>query len=139
MTLITATVVPSAASATASPRPGRRGGEVRRPDDALGAGQVRVDLLPPPGVVAERDHVRAGGEEALGQLRRDPDAVGDVLAVQDAERDAELVAQARQARLDRAAAGRADHVSDEEDLQRETTSVAAGRTSSDTLLPASWV
>jgi hypothetical protein len=44
-------------------------------------------------VVAQRDHVRAGGEQALGELRRDPDAVGGVLAVQDAEADAKLLPQ----------------------------------------------
>ena len=89
-------------------------------------------------MVAERDHVRAGGEQPLRELRRDPDSVGDVLAVEDAEGDIELFAQARQPFLDRAAARRADDVSDEEDLQRSER-VAAGRTSSETLLPASWV
>ncbi len=124
MTLITATFWPSAATATVEPAARRGRGEVRGPDDALGARQVRVDLLPPPGVIAERDHVRAGGEEPLGELRRDPHAVGDVLAVQDAEADAVLLPQVAQARLDGVAAGRADHVSDEEDPQRVTESRA---------------
>ena len=141
MTLITATFDPSAASATASPRAGRRGGEVRGPDDPLGAGEVRVDLLPPPGVVAERDHVRARGEEALGELRRDPDAVGDVLAVQDAERR-RRGPRAGRAGAPRRRCGRPSRPR----LRRRGSSaryridsVAAGCTSSDTLFPASWV
>ena len=43
---------------------------------------------------------------------------GGVLAVDDAEVGAELLAQRRQPRLDRPAAGRAEHVGDEEDAQR---------------------
>jgi hypothetical protein len=89
-------------------------------------------------VVAERDHVGACGQEARRQLRRDPDAVGSVLAVEDAERDAELVLQLRQPLLDGPSPGRADDVPDEEDLQRTGRS-AAGRTETDTLFPASWV
>jgi hypothetical protein len=42
-------------------------------------------------VVAERDRIGARGEEAVGQLRGDADAVGDVLAVDDADRGVELV------------------------------------------------
>ena len=42
---------------------------------------------------------------------------GDVLAVDDAEVDAELLAQRGQSCLDRPAAGRAEHVGDEEDAQ----------------------
>jgi hypothetical protein len=89
-------------------------------------------------VVAERDHVGTRGQEPRRQLRRDPDAVGGVLAVEDAERDAELVLQPRQALLDGPPTGRANDVSDEQDLQR-TGSSAAGRTDTDTLLPASCV
>ena len=60
-----------------------------------------------------------GGEEALGELGRDPDAVGRVLAVEDAERRRRAPRlQPRQPLLDRPPAGRADDVSDEEDLQR---------------------
>ena len=89
-------------------------------------------------MVAERDHVRAGGEEPGGELGRDPDAVRRVLAVDDAERRAELLAQPAQPFLDRTAPGRTDDVPDEKNLQR-TESTAAGRTDSDTLLPASCV
>ena len=86
----------------------RLGREVRRADDAIGGGEVGRDLLAAPGVVAERDRVGAGGEEALGELRRDADAVGDVLAVDDAERGVELGPQGRRAgpRAPRARGGR---------------------------------
>jgi hypothetical protein len=46
-------------------------------------------------VVSERHDVGARCEQLLGELRRDPGAVGDVLAVDDARIDAELLAQAR--------------------------------------------
>jgi hypothetical protein len=89
-------------------------------------------------VVAERDHVGACGQDPGGELRRDPDAVGGVLAVDDAEARTELLAQRPQPILERAPAGSSDDVTDEEDSQR-TDSDAAGRTDSDTLLPASCV
>ena len=89
-------------------------------------------------MVAERDHVRAGGQNPVGELGRDPDSVRDVLAVDDAERGAELLPQRAQPLLERPPSRRADDVPDEEDLQR-TESTAAGRTDSDTLLPASCV
>jgi hypothetical protein len=44
-------------------------------------------------VVAERDHVRTRREQLVRELRRDPDAVGDVLAVDDADVDAKLLAE----------------------------------------------
>jgi hypothetical protein len=89
-------------------------------------------------VVAERDHVGSRRQQALGELRRDADAVGGVLAVDDAETDLQLLAEAVQPLLERAPAGDADDVADEEELQR-TDSVAAGRTSTATLWPASCV
>ncbi len=90
-------------------------GEVRGPDHPLGRGEVRRDLRPPPRVVPERDDVGAGGEEPVGELGGDPDRVGDVLAVHDAQVGADLLAERRQPRLDRAAAGDAEHVGYEED------------------------
>jgi hypothetical protein len=89
-------------------------------------------------VVTEGDHVGARLEQPRGELRRDPDPVGDVLAVDDAEVDAELLLQARQALRDRTPPGRPDDVTDEEDSQR-TEGTAAGRTDSETLLPLSCV
>jgi hypothetical protein len=44
-------------------------------------------------VIAERHHVRTGGQELVRELRRDPDTVGDVLAVDDADVDAKLLAE----------------------------------------------
>ena len=70
-----------------------------------------------PDVVARRDDVGSGGEELLGELRRKPDAVGGVLAVDDAKTDAQLVAELRQAGFDRAPAGGTEDVADDEKLQ----------------------
>ena len=97
--------------------PGRGGREVRRPHDPLRGLEVRRDLAAPPDVVAEREHVRAGREQALREPRRDPGAVRDVLAVDDAEADAVLLLQRRQPFLYGLAAGRAEHVGYEEDDQ----------------------
>jgi hypothetical protein len=69
-------------------------------------------------VVAEGEHVRARGEQPLGELRGDPSPVGDVLTVDDAEAGAELFLQRPEAFLERGAAGGAEDVGDEEDLQR---------------------
>jgi hypothetical protein len=73
-------------------------------------------------VVTERDHVGPGSEQPLGQPRRDPRAVGDVLAVDDAEADAVLLLQRRQALLDGLPARGAEDVGDEEDSQGELIS-----------------
>jgi hypothetical protein len=42
-------------------------------------------------VVAERDHVGAGGEQPVGELAGDARAVGGVLAVDDADVGGELL------------------------------------------------
>jgi hypothetical protein len=69
-------------------------------------------------VVARRDHVRARGEELLGELGGQADPVGGVLAVDDAEVDPELVPELGQPVRDGPPAGRPEDVTDEEDLQR---------------------
>src|SRR5262249_30333794 len=99
---------------------------------------VRRDLAPPPGVIPERDHIRPGAEYRVRELRCDPDAVRDVLAVDDAEVDVALVANRAKVFLDRPSSGAAEHIGDEEDPQGKPT-VAAGFTSSATWLPASCV
>jgi hypothetical protein len=68
-------------------------------------------------VVAERDHVGAGGQDLVRELRGDPDSVRGVLAVHDAEPCAELGLQRLQPRLERPSAGWAEDVCDEEDDQ----------------------
>ena len=89
-------------------------------------------------MIAERDRVGAHFEQLLRELRGDPDAVGDVLAVDDAEVDVELLAEGGEALLERAPAGEADDVGDEqEDQGRE--SAAAGKTCTVTWFPASRV
>jgi hypothetical protein len=112
--------------------------EVGRPDHAVRFGKVRDHLLAPPRVVAERDDVAARGEDLLRQLRRDPEPVGGVLAVDDAEVRGELLAQAGKQSFDGAHAGRAVHIGDEEEPYGSAR-VAAGWTSSETWLPASCV
>jgi hypothetical protein len=82
-------------------------------------------------VVAERHDVGAGREQPLGELRCDAGSVGDVLAVDDAEVGAELVAKAGQALLDRTPPRAAEDVGEEEKSQLRTRA-AAGRTSTDT-------
>jgi hypothetical protein len=84
-------------------------------------------------VIAEGDRVRARDEQPLGELGRDPDSVGDVLAVDDAEVGLELGPQSREPVLERGTAGAADDVSDEEEVQGSDP--AAGWTSMETLLP----
>jgi hypothetical protein len=67
-------------------------------------------------------------EHPVGELRRDADAVGEVLAVEDAEVGAQLLAQAAQSLFDRTPARDADDVGNEKDSQGRV-SVAAGRSS----------
>jgi hypothetical protein len=100
------------------PAAGRRGpAEIRGAKDAVARLEERDEIALPPDVIPRRDHVRAGGEELLGELGREPDAVRRVLAVHDAEVDAELLLETTQARLDGAPAGRAEDVTDEENPQ----------------------
>jgi hypothetical protein len=66
--------------------------EVRWSHDAIALAQVRDDLPAAPDVVPEGDRIGAGREHAVGELRRDADAVGEILAVEDAEVGVQLVA-----------------------------------------------
>ncbi len=108
------------------PCAGRLARQVRRADHALGLGEVRGNLHPPPDVIAERDHVGACGENSIRELRGQSGPVGRVLAVHDAEIDLELLLQAREPLLDRASARRAEHVREKEDLHREGDSEVPG-------------
>ena len=67
-------------------------------------------------MVAERHDVGARREELVGELRRDPDPVGDVLAVHDREVGVVPLAQLLEVLLHGAAAGGADDVCEEEDV-----------------------
>ena len=89
-------------------------------------------------MVPEREHVGAGGEQPVGEPRRDPGAVGHVLAVHDAEVDVELLAQPGQPLLYRPTAGRPEDVPYEEEVQG-TDSEAAGCAWIATWFPASGV
>jgi hypothetical protein len=68
-------------------------------------------------VVAEGDDVRAGGEQLVGELRRDAGAVGGILAVDDGEVGFVALAERRQVLLDRTPPGDAEDVREEEDVQ----------------------
>ena len=89
-------------------------------------------------MVAERDDVGARSEELVGELPGDPGAVGDVLAVDDADVRVDLFTQSRKALFDGASAGNAEDVREEEKSQFRTSD-AAGRSSIVTWLPESFV
>jgi hypothetical protein len=91
--------------------------EVRGARDARARLEHRDEVAVPPDVVACRDHVGARGEELLGELGGEADAVRGVLAVDDAEVDPELVPELGQPLRDGAPAWRPEDVTDEEDLQ----------------------
>jgi hypothetical protein len=65
--------------------------EVGRSSDAFRLLQVGDELLPPPGVVSERDRIGAGGEDPLRELGGEARALRCVLGVNDAEAGAELL------------------------------------------------
>ena len=88
------------------------------PQDPRLVVEVGVDLAMAVGVVAERDHIDAGREQLVGDLRRDPEPAGDVLAVDDDERRVVALAQQRQHAQQRPATGRADQVAAEKDSRR---------------------
>jgi Glycosyltransferase family 87 len=100
------------------PLAGRRGGVVGRADDAAVHGQMLVHLPLAEGVVAERDHVDAGGVQAAGEPARDARAVGQVLAVCDHEVDLALGPQPGHLLLDDPPARCRDGIGDEEDPHR---------------------
>jgi hypothetical protein len=68
-------------------------------------------------VVSGRDHVGADREDLLRELGGQADPVRGVLPVDDAEVDLELVLELGEAVRDRSPTGRAEDVTDEEDLQ----------------------
>ena len=137
-TLTTATGVPSRAGTTISPRPGaadeKFAGRTTRSVVSIHvaiSGRRQVWL---PSVIASAPAARS----FCRQLRRQADAVGDVLTVDDADVDVELLPQGRQSLLDHAAAGVPDDVGDEEEDQG-TLRDAAGYACSVTWFPASCV
>jgi hypothetical protein len=91
--------------------PRRCGAEVGRPEDAgTLAFEEREEVAMTPDVVSGRDDVGTRGEELLGELRGQADPVGRVLSVDDAGIGAQLLSQAGEPLLDRAAAGGAEDV-----------------------------
>ena len=78
------------------------------------------------GVVAERDRVDSSREQLVGGLRRDSQAAGDVLAVDDNERRPQALAQQRQALEQRPAPDAADEIADEQDPHTSTGPLLGG-------------
>ena len=68
---------------------------VERAHDPLLRIEIGIDLTPVVGVVAERDRVDASSKQLLGDLRRDPEATRDVLAVYHDERRGKPLTQER--------------------------------------------
>ena len=92
-------------------------GHVRGAEHPVGSAQIGREARLPPSPVAERDHVRAGRKQPVGQLCRDPASGCRVLTVDDAEVGLEFLPERRQPRLDRPSSRCAEHVGDEEDAQ----------------------
>src|SRR5262249_31570885 len=78
-------------------------------------------------VVAQCDHVGPRAQQAVGEFWSDAGAVGDVLAVDDADVGLELLPQPGQSRLDRVAAGDAEDVSEKEKVQNSAQDEALCR------------
>ena len=89
--------------------------EVRGAQDAAALLQIGAQLGPRPGVVAQRHHVRAGVQDLIRLLGRDTDDVG-VLAVDDDEIDALLLAVGPQIVAQESQPGLAAHVAHGQDL-----------------------
>ena len=98
MRLRTATLCGPAFTVTC-PTPGVPDGKVGRPQEQVLLRDVLDDLLPVPDVVAGGHHVHALLEDGARDLRRDAEAGGGVLDVDDREVDVVLLAQPGQERL----------------------------------------
>ena len=93
----------------------RPGWKIHRAEQARRLRDKGNDLLAVPGVVAQRDHVRPGGEQRLRHVGAQPEAVRGILGVDDRQVDAQRRAQPRQGRRHRLATGAPDHVAQEQD------------------------
>jgi hypothetical protein len=92
-------------------------GEIGGSQHALVLFEDGNDVAVAPDVVAGCENVRAGGEELLRELRRQPQSVRDVFRVDDAEIDVELAAKVVEPRLDGAAARWPEDVAEKENAQ----------------------
>ena len=79
-------------------------------------------------VVAGRDHIGTGVQQPAGESGGQPDAVCRVLAVDDAELDAQLLANRWEVLLERPTSGGAEDIGEKEESQGSAT-LAAGTTS----------
>ena len=115
MALTTRACRPSGSSTTTLPAPGVPGGKFSGRSRRGVSAMIRDDFLAVPGVVAQRDHVGAGGEQRARHFGRQAEAVRGVLGIHHREVDAQARAQVGQRGGDGFAAGAADHVAQEQD------------------------
>ena len=112
---MTATAVPAPVATTVRPRPGVftdvfAGRTIRSDSSRYGPISLRRNAWFPSVIASAPASSRRSASRGVM-----PDPVGCVLAVHDADVDAELGSERRQPRLERAAPGRPHHVGDEED------------------------
>ena len=86
--------------------------EIGRTEDVRAAVQIRHDLLLAERVVAERDHVRAGGEDVV-RLPGQHAVAGGILAVHDDEIRAGVALDAAQQPVEGIDARLTDHITDD--------------------------
>ena len=93
---------------------GRAGGHVERADQPGLTVHVADDLALVEHVIAGGDQVGAGGQELLTERRRDAEAAGGVLGVDDDGIEGELAPELSKLVEQRLAAGASDHVAAEQ-------------------------
>ena len=123
MALMTSARLPFLVSISAAPRPGVWRGKFERADQARRALDEHQRLLLVPGVVAERDRIRAGIEQFLVDRLGDAEAAGGILAIDDDEIERPVADHAGKMFDDGGAAGLADDVTDEEDTQNSAPEI----------------
>ena len=88
----------------------RAGRKIQRADQPRLAHNIGNDFLAIPGVVAERNGVRAGGEQSFRHFRRQAKAMRGIFRIHRHEIGPALGAQARQGSDDSVPAGAADKI-----------------------------
>jgi enamine deaminase RidA (YjgF/YER057c/UK114 family) len=86
---------------------------------ALGGGRVHVvdQVALVPDVVAGGQNIRAQIEEFLGKLRRNAEATGGILGVDDDQLDVVSLTKMTDVLADNAASGTSEYIADEEKVQ----------------------
>ena len=123
MALMTSARLPFLVSIRAAPRPGVPAWKIQRADQPRRALDEHQRLALIPGVIAERDRIRAGVEEFLIDRLGDAEAAGGVLAIDDDEVELPVADHAGQMFRNRGAPCPADHVTDEKNSQISTPEI----------------